>query len=63
MTEREFTAEARKYGIPDNELASAFTDFEQIRKYVPDVSLQDFLKTVKQVLQEHEATGDSTVSV
>jgi len=63
MTKDDFTTEARKHGIPDNEIASAFTDFERIRKHVPDVSLQDFLKTVKQVLQEHEVTGDDTVSV
>jgi len=62
MTEQEFTAEARKHGIPDNEAALAFTDFKRIQKYVPDIPLQDFLATVKKVLKKHKDIDDDTVT-
>jgi len=62
MTEQEFAAEARKHGIPDNEIALAYTDFERILKYVPDISVQDFFTTVKKVLEKHEDIDEDTVT-
>jgi len=62
MTEQEFTAEARKHGIPDNEIALAYTEFKRILTYVPDIPVQDFFTTVKKVLEKHKNIDEDTVT-
>jgi len=62
MTENEFTIEARKTGIADDEIKSAYENFMLIREHRPDTSLPDFLSIAKKTQDELKDSNDGSLT-